>query len=301
MEYGRRAAEMESDGTHVVKLNIREPDFGAPPAFLAKIRKISDGRPLPAPVPSARPELREGVAKFSRDHFGSPIEAERVVVTTGASAALVLACAALIDPGDEVLVADPSYPCNRSFASAFPEPMSGCCRPARSGGSNSMRSSSPTRGPSGLAVSPIASPSNPTGTSMSHDELGVAPCATSRRAVAGESSTRSIWGSPTTSTGVPAQYHRRRSQCDRGEQFLQVLRHDRVAARLGGGAGGKWWASPRNWRRTSTSAHPPQRRSPPLDASRRIPSRWRRSVGPFCDADEKWCSTASRASGYRFR
>ncbi len=170
MEYGRRAAEMESDGTHVVKLNIGEPDFGAPPAFLAKIRKISDGRPLPYTGALGTPELREAIAKFSRDHFGSPIEAERVVVTTGASAALVLACAALIDPGDEVLVADPSYPCNRSFASAFGADV----RLLPTGPERRFQLDAQlvadawTERTRGVM---IASPSNPTGTSMSHDEL----------------------------------------------------------------------------------------------------------------------------------
>ncbi|MFT3661392.1 MAG: aminotransferase class I/II-fold pyridoxal phosphate-dependent enzyme [Gordonia sp. (in: high G+C Gram-positive bacteria)] len=119
MEYGRRAAELEARGHHVVKMNLGEPDFGAPSAFLDEIRRISDGRPLPYTGGLGTPELREAIARFSDDRLGAPIRPERVVVTTGASAALLLACAALIDPGDEVLVADPSYPCNRRFAESF--------------------------------------------------------------------------------------------------------------------------------------------------------------------------------------
>lgn len=170
MEYGRRAAEMEADGRHVVKLNIGEPDFGAPPAFLAAMREISDGRPLPYTGALGTPELRQAIADFSRDHFGAPVDAQRVVVTTGASAALLLACAALIDPGDEVLVADPSYPCNRSFAASFGADV----RLLPTGPERRFQLNAQivadawtdrTRGVM------IASPSNPTGTSMAHHEL----------------------------------------------------------------------------------------------------------------------------------
>ena len=114
--------------------------------------------------------IARGDRQTSRDHFGSPIEAERVVVTTGASAALVLACAALIDPGDEVLVADPSYPCNRSFASAFGADV----RLLPTGPERRFQLDAQlvadawTERTCGVM---IASPSNPTGTSMSHDEL----------------------------------------------------------------------------------------------------------------------------------
>ena len=65
------------------------------------------------------PALREAIARFYSEHFRCEVPARRVVVTSGASAALLMACAALVDPGDEVLIADPSYPCNRQFAESF--------------------------------------------------------------------------------------------------------------------------------------------------------------------------------------
>ena len=170
MEYGRRAAELEAQGEHVVKLNLGEPDFGAPPAFLEEIRALTDGRPLPYSAALGAPWLREAIAEFSGTQFGAPVDAGRVVVTTGASAALLLACAALIDDGDEVLIADPSYPCNRRFAESF-------------GANVRLLSTGPQRRfqldaqtiAAGWSDATrgvmIASPSNPTGTSMTYDEL----------------------------------------------------------------------------------------------------------------------------------
>ncbi|WP_440713784.1 aminotransferase class I/II-fold pyridoxal phosphate-dependent enzyme [Gordonia sp. FQ] len=170
MEYGRRAAELEARGTHVVKLNLGEPDFGAPPAFLEEIRRISDGRPMPYTGALGAPELRAAIAGFSRERFGAPIDPARVVVTTGASAALLLACAALIDPGDEVLVADPSYPCNRRFAESFGAqvrllPTGPESRFQLDAAAVADAWSERTRGVM------VASPSNPTGTSLPHQDL----------------------------------------------------------------------------------------------------------------------------------
>ncbi|MET5019865.1 aminotransferase class I/II-fold pyridoxal phosphate-dependent enzyme, partial [Burkholderia pseudomallei] len=65
------------------------------------------------------PALREAIAGFYQTAHGVAVAPERIVVTAGASAALLLATAALVDPGDEVLVGDPSYPCNRQFLSGF--------------------------------------------------------------------------------------------------------------------------------------------------------------------------------------
>ncbi|GAA3953473.1 aminotransferase class I/II-fold pyridoxal phosphate-dependent enzyme [Gordonia caeni] len=170
MEYGRRAAELEARGVHVVKFNIGEPDFGAPPAFLEEIRRVSDGRPLPYTGAMGTPELRAAIAEFSRDRLSAPIAPERVVVTTGASAALLLACAALIDPGDEVLVADPSYPCNRRFAESFGArvrllPTGPQTRFQIDADAVAAAWSPRTRGVM------TATPANPTGTSIPYDDL----------------------------------------------------------------------------------------------------------------------------------
>jgi aspartate/methionine/tyrosine aminotransferase len=96
------------------------------------------------------------------------VPARRIVITAGASAALQLACLALIDAGDEVLMPDPSYPCNRHFVSAA-EGKPVLIPHAR----RSASSSAPPRCGLGRRTRGVllASPSNPTGTSIAPDEL----------------------------------------------------------------------------------------------------------------------------------
>ncbi len=170
MEFARDAAELEAQGHHIVKLNIGEPDFGAPPEVLAAARQVSDGRPLAYTGALGLPELRSAIAGFYRDHFGADVDPRRVAVTSGASAALLLSCAALVDPGDGVLIGDPSYPCNRQFAHAFGAdvtllPTTAATRFQLTTEAVAAAWTETTRGVI------VATPSNPTGTSMPYDEL----------------------------------------------------------------------------------------------------------------------------------
>ena len=171
MDFASRAAAVEAQGSPVIRLSIGEPDFGAPPAFLAAAREVSDGRPLTYTGALGLPELREAIADFYRHHFrANGVTAEQVAVTSGASAALLLACAALIDPDDGVLIGDPSYPCNRQFAQAFGArvslvPTGVSDRFQLTPDAVDAAWSESTRGVI------VASPSNPTGTSLPYDEL----------------------------------------------------------------------------------------------------------------------------------
>lgn len=119
MEVGKRAAELEAQGHRVIKLNIGEPDEGAPPAVLQALHDTLDSAPLGYTGALGLPALREAISGFYRDRHGVSIDPGRIVVTAGASAALLLAAAALVDAGDDVLVGDPSYPCNRQFMAGF--------------------------------------------------------------------------------------------------------------------------------------------------------------------------------------
>ncbi|MEE4021734.1 pyridoxal phosphate-dependent aminotransferase [Gordonia sp. PKS22-38] len=170
MEFGKRAAALEAAGHHVVKLSIGEPDFGAPPAFLAAVRDLTDGRPLTYTAALGLPELRSAIADFYSRHFDCEVDAGRVVVTSGASAALLLSCAALIDPGDEVLVADPSYPCNRRFAESYGARVRLIPTTAASRFQLTTDLVADAWAPDTRGVM-VATPSNPTGTSVPHAEL----------------------------------------------------------------------------------------------------------------------------------
>jgi aspartate/methionine/tyrosine aminotransferase len=158
-------------GSPMIFLNIGEPDFTAPPLVQeAADRAMRAGRTQYTQA-TGLPELRERISDWYRTRFGLEVPARRIVVTAGASAALQLACLALVDRGDEVLLPDPSYPCNRHFVSAAEGvpvllPASADERYQLSAHSVREAWTEHTRGVL------LASPSNPTGTSIDPDEMG---------------------------------------------------------------------------------------------------------------------------------
>ncbi|MBW3094331.1 aminotransferase class I/II-fold pyridoxal phosphate-dependent enzyme [Bifidobacterium sp. 64T4] len=119
MVFGEQADRMIAEGIDVVKLSLGEPDFGAPPAVRDAMREQCDGRALPYTAAMGLPELRAAIAGFYRERHHLDIDPKRIVITSGGSAALLLATALAVDPGDEVIVADPSYPCNRELVKTF--------------------------------------------------------------------------------------------------------------------------------------------------------------------------------------
>jgi aspartate/methionine/tyrosine aminotransferase len=174
MEMAKSASAIarEAAGTDrpMIYLNIGEPDFTAPPLVReAAERAIRDGHTQYTQA-TGLPQLREAISGWYAHRFGLNVPARRIVVTAGASAALQLACLALIDAGDEVLMPDPSYPCNRQFVSAAEGravliPASAAERFQLSADKVAQAWGAHTRGVL------LASPSNPTGTSIHPDEL----------------------------------------------------------------------------------------------------------------------------------
>jgi len=174
MEVAKAAQAMarEVAGTHepMIFLNIGEPDFTAPPLVQqAAERAIRDGLTQYTNALGLEP-LRERISDWYATRFGVDMPARRIVITAGASAALQLACLALIDAGDEVLMPDPSYPCNRHFVSAAEGkavliPTTAEERFQLSAAKVEAAWGEKTRGVL------LASPSNPTGTSIAPDEL----------------------------------------------------------------------------------------------------------------------------------
>lgn len=158
-------------GSPMIFLNIGEPDFTAPPLVQeAADRAMRAGRTQYTQA-TGLPALRERISDWYRTRFGLDVPARRIVVTAGASAALQLACLALVDRGDEVLLPDPSYPCNRHFVSAadgVPVLLPASAEDRYQLSAHSVRDawSERTRGVL------LASPSNPTGTSIDPDEMG---------------------------------------------------------------------------------------------------------------------------------
>ncbi|MCE2774419.1 MAG: pyridoxal phosphate-dependent aminotransferase [Burkholderiaceae bacterium] len=174
MEVAKAAAELGAQVAHtdapMLYLNIGEPDFTAPPLVQdAAERAIRDGRTQYTSA-LGLPALRERVSDWYRSHFGLNIPAQRIVITAGASAALQLACLALIEQGDEILMPDPSYPCNRHFVSAADG--RAVLLPTRAE-QRFQLSADQVREHWGAQTRGVllASPSNPTGTSIAPEEM----------------------------------------------------------------------------------------------------------------------------------
>jgi aspartate/methionine/tyrosine aminotransferase len=157
-------------GEPMVFLNIGEPDFTATAQVLQAAQAcLAQGR-TQYTAATGLPALRERIAAWYGSHFGVAVAPERIVVTAGASAALQLITLALFEPGDEVLMPDPSYPCNRNFvaaAGATPTllPTSAAARFQLDAASVAAHWGPATRGVL------LASPSNPTGTSIEPAEM----------------------------------------------------------------------------------------------------------------------------------
>lgn len=114
-----RARELEAAGRSIVHMEIGEPDFTTPaPIVAAGIAALQAGFTHYTPA-LGLPALREAIAADYGARFGVDVEPGRIVVTPGASGALQLLTALLVDPGSRVLMTDPGYPCNRNFVHLF--------------------------------------------------------------------------------------------------------------------------------------------------------------------------------------
>lgn len=164
------AAVLEAQGRSIIHMGIGEPDFTAAPLVVEAAVKAMAAGQMQYTSATGLPALRDAIARQYRDVYGLDISPSRIIVTAGASGALLLACAALVEKGAEVLMPDPSYPCNRHFLAAF----DGVAKMIPSGPEQRFQLSEAmvrehwsgaTRGVL------LASPSNPTGTSVEPIEL----------------------------------------------------------------------------------------------------------------------------------
>ena len=174
MEVAKAASVLAQQVAHtnspMIFLNIGEPDFTAPPLVQqAASHAIARGNTQYTQA-MGLPALRERISRWYASRFSADVAPSRIVVTAGASAALQLACLALIESGDEMLMPDPSYPCNRHFVSAAEGrsiliPTTADERFQLTREKVEAAWNGKTRGVL------LASPSNPTGTSIAPEEL----------------------------------------------------------------------------------------------------------------------------------
>jgi aspartate/methionine/tyrosine aminotransferase len=164
------ACDPAQGGEPMLYLNIGEPDFTAPAAVVAAAEATLRGGRTQYTDATGLPALRERISQWYAKRWGVDVPARRIVVTAGASAALQLVCQALFEAGDEVLMPDPTYPCNRHFvaatgATARLVESTPATRFQLDAGAVRAHWTAHTRGVL------LASPSNPTGTSIAPAEL----------------------------------------------------------------------------------------------------------------------------------
>ncbi len=169
MEIQTLAREIEAAGRDVIHLEIGEPDFTTPRPIVEAAKRALETKPMFYTSALGLAELREAISKFYRDRYEVEIPASRIIVTAGSSAALLLAFGVLLDPGDEVLLADPGYPCNRHFVRTLggvPRlvPVGPDSRYQMTAAVARRHWSAKTR------VAMVATPSNPTGTMVTPEE-----------------------------------------------------------------------------------------------------------------------------------
>jgi aspartate/methionine/tyrosine aminotransferase len=115
MELMARAQALEAEGRSITHMEVGEPDFATAGPILEAAQRFLSGGHVHYTAALGLPGLREAISGFYRTRYGLEISPERVVVTAGASGALLLALGVLVNPGDEWLLPDPGYPCNRHF------------------------------------------------------------------------------------------------------------------------------------------------------------------------------------------
>lgn len=170
VEMFKQASALAAQGHDIISLGIGEPDFTAPAAVVETLQRAAQAGLSGYSEPTGLPLLRESIAQHYNEAFGTQLGPERIIVTSGASGALSLVTLALINPGDEILMPDPSYPANQNFILA----VGGLPRlipcSADQGFQLDAQSVADHWGPQTRGVL-IASPNNPTGASIGPEAL----------------------------------------------------------------------------------------------------------------------------------
>lgn len=170
MDLLAKAKHMASKGRDIIHLEVGEPDFPSPDAVVqAGQRALEQGLTHYTPAVGI-PELRQAISSFYQSRYGEEVSADRIVITPGASGALQLITSLLVNPGENLLLTDPGYPCNRHFLANI----------------NGQGQMVPTRAQDGYHMTPelvdqhwsassvgalVASPANPTGAVMAPQDI----------------------------------------------------------------------------------------------------------------------------------
>jgi aspartate/methionine/tyrosine aminotransferase len=116
MDVLEKAHQLESQGRHIIHLEIGEPDFPTPRCICdAALDAIRSGKTHYTHSLGIA-ELREAISEHYEEKYGVKVDPGQIVTTSGTSPALFMIFSALLEAGDEIIVSDPHYPCYPNFA-----------------------------------------------------------------------------------------------------------------------------------------------------------------------------------------
>ncbi len=164
------ARALEAEGVDIIHMEAGEPDFVTAQPIIDAAKKALDEGATYYTSALGLPELRQKVADLYRQQYGIDIPVRRIMITPGASGALLLIASLLMNPGDGMLMADPGYPCNRHFLRL----VEGQGQLVPVGSEQRYQLTAETAEvawQSNTVGAIVASPSNPTGTILRREEL----------------------------------------------------------------------------------------------------------------------------------
>ncbi len=170
MDLMAKAKQLEEQGLDIVHMEVGEPDFSTPAPILEAATQFIKQGDVHYTQAQGLLALREKIAQFYQSEHQVSVPVDRIFITPGASGALTVALATLLDTGDEVLIPDPGYPCNNNLIKLFSaksKPVNVFAKDNFQFTNESINKawSDDTRGVM------IASPSNPTGMMISREQL----------------------------------------------------------------------------------------------------------------------------------
>ena len=176
MDVMRAAAAAEAAGRNIIHMEVGQPATAAPKAAREAVKRALDRDTLGYSLALGMEPLRARISTLYRDWYGVTVSPERIVVTSGSSAAFVLGFLALFDAGAKVALPAPGYPCYRHILTAL-----GASPVSIETGPNTRWMPTPAdveaaddasrAGGAKLSGLLIASPANPTGTMLEPDRL----------------------------------------------------------------------------------------------------------------------------------
>ncbi len=170
VEVLEKANEMELQGRDIVHMEAGEPDFSSAQPIIDAAKKALDEGATYYTSALGLPELRQKIAEFYQRQYGIDVPAHRIVITPGASGALLIVAALLVNPGEGILMTDPGYPCNRNFLRVVGG--EGQLVPVTAEDRYQLTARTTAKAWRENTVGAlVASPSNPTGEILHYDEL----------------------------------------------------------------------------------------------------------------------------------